>query len=212
MEARGGLLLFALSAAPPHFAPCPEFARFRPADDDPPADMAFDRAAGSDLTAIVELVLAAVMAGFPFRHPGPRCVNPVEPRRGLRRRARALRPAPPSVGGSVSVMRASFQAKGGTGVSLFRAYRVRARAGVGAGAVRAPDCARETAHAPRPSVPAGVFFAAPAIAFCRNAERRPRKPPLSTFILHHMGESQAPPGTKGKFRYQSLASAGRSFR
>ena len=71
-----------------------------------------------------------------------------------------------------------------------RAYR--------GGAARAPDCARETAHAPRPSVPAGVFFAAPAVAFCRKAERRPRKPPLSTFILHHTAECQAHSGTKNE--------------
>ena len=42
------------------------------------------------------------------------------------------------------------------GGSLFRAYRVCARGPVGAGAVRAPDCARETADAPLPSVSAGL--------------------------------------------------------
>ena len=62
--------------------------------------------------------------------------------------------------GSVAVMRASsFQAKGGTGVSLFRACRAPARAGVGAGAVRAADCARETAHAPLALAHAGGFSA-----------------------------------------------------
>ena len=43
------------------------------------------------------------------------------------------------------------------GGSLFRAYRVCARGPVGAGAVRAPDCARETADAPLPSAPAGIL-------------------------------------------------------
>ena len=83
-----------------------------------------------------------------------------------------------------------------------RAYR--------GGAARAPDCARETADAPRPSVPAGVFFEAPAVAFCRNAERRPRKPPLSTFILHHMGENQAPDGSIMK-NFQCHAESSEGF-
>ena len=96
-----------------------------------------------------------------------------------------------------------LQGKGRDEVSLFCArfacagVRGRGRAYRG-GAVRAPDCPRETPDAPRPSVPAGVFFAAPAIAFCRNAERRPRKPPLSTFILSHFASGQAPSGTKNE--------------
>ena len=89
----------------------------------------------------------------------------------------------------------SFPPPGRRRVPFPRAFRagVRAgaRAGVGAGAVRAADCARETADTPRPSVPAGVFFAAPAIAFCRKAERRPRKPPLSPFIILHFLPGQA---------------------
>ena len=57
--------------------------------------------------------------------------------------------------------------------------RAPARAGAScAGAVRAPDCAREAKGAGLPPVPAGAFFAAPAIAsLCRKAERRPREPP-----------------------------------
>ncbi len=101
--------------------------------------------------------------------------------------------------GSVAVMRASFGAKGGTrGVPVSRAFRVRARAGVGAGAVRAPDCARETAHAPLAPAHAGGFFGPQPVAFCRNAERRPRKPPLSTFIIHHTAKCQAHPGTENE--------------
>ena len=46
-----------------------------------------------------------------------------------------------------------------------RAYR--------GGAARAPDCARETPDAPRPSVPAGVFFAAPSHILRRNAKGGP---------------------------------------
>ena len=56
--------------------------------------------------------------------------------------------------------------RAGRGVPVSRAI---ARAGVRGrgrayrgGAVRARDCPRETAGAPRPSVPAGVFFAAPS--------------------------------------------------
>ena len=72
-----------------------------------------------------------------------------------------------------------------------RAYR--------GGAARAPDCARETADAPRPSVPAGVFFAAPSRRFLQKSRKAaPGEPPLSTFILHHMGESQARPGTENE--------------
>ena len=121
-------------------------------------------------------------------------------------RAPALRPAPPPVrGGRIGFgHRCLLRGKGRDGRSLFRAP-LRGRAGGGrgrayrGGAVRARDCPRETAGAPRPSVPAGVFFAAPAIAFCRNAERRPPgEPPLSTFILHHTGESQASSGTKNE--------------
>ena len=104
--------------------------------------------------------------------------------------------------GSVAVIRASLGAKGGTGVPVFRACRVcgraRARAGVGAGAVRAADCARETAHAPLPLAHAGGFFGPQPVAFCRNAERRPRKPPLFTFILSHFASGQALLGTKNE--------------
>ena len=106
---------------------------------------------------------------------------------------------------SVAVIGASFQAKQRAGrVSLFCArFACAGVRGCGwayrGGAARARDCPRETAGAPRPSVPAGVFFAAPAIAFCRNAERRPPgEPPLSTFILHHPGESQVPQGTENE--------------
>ena len=55
--------------------------------------------------------------------------------------------------------------------------------------------ARRRTHLARP-FPPGSFSRPPAIAFCRNAERRPRKPPLSTFILHHIAKCQARPGTK----------------
>ena len=106
-----------------------------------------------------------------------------------------------------------LRGKGRDRVSLFCArfacarLRGRGRAFRG-GAVRARDCPRETAHAPRPSVPAGVFFAAPAIAFCRNAERRPREPPLSTFILSHFASGQALPGTKGEISGDFSSNAG----
>ena len=72
------------------------------------------------------------------------------------------------LGGAISVMRASFQTKqrAGRGVPVSRAIARGCARGCGrayrGGAVRARDCPRETAHAPRPSVPAGVFFAAPS--------------------------------------------------
>ena len=122
--------------------------------------------------------------------PGCRRVLPAGLRRGFRRR------------GSVSVMRASFQAKGGT-VSLFRApLRGRARGAAG-GRIAAARLARLIARARRQThlarpFPPGVFSRPPAIAFCRKAERRPRKPPLSTFILHHTAKCQAHTGTKNE--------------
>ncbi len=57
--------------------------------------------------------------------------------------------------------------------------------------------ARRRTHLARP-FPPGSFSRPPAIAFCRNAERRPRKPPLSTFIIHHTAKCQARPGTKNE--------------
>ncbi len=71
-------------------------------------------------------------------------------------------------------------------VPVLRAFRVGARAGpragVGAGAVRAPDCARETTDAPRPSVPAGVFFAAPGHRFLQK--RRKAAPEAASLYFH----------------------------
>ncbi len=58
------------------------------------------------------------------------------------------------------------------GGTLFRAYRARACPRVCAGAVRAPDCARETADARLPSTHAGVFEA-PAALLRRNAKGGP---------------------------------------
>ena len=150
------------------------------------------------------------------RHRGG-CVNPVAPAPPARRRARALRPASPPVRGEGrlrSCVPPSRQSKGRDGVPVSRVIarawvRGRGRAYRG-GAARAPDCARETPDAPRPSVPAGVFFAAPAIAFCRKAERRPRKPPLSTFILHHTAKCQAHPGTGNENPGYFARNAGRN--
>ena len=56
--------------------------------------------------------------------------------------------------------------------------------------------ARRRTHLSRLLTP-GVFRPQP-VAFCRNAERRPRKPPLSTFIIHHTAKCQAPLGTKNE--------------
>ena len=55
-----------------------------------------------------------------------------------------------------------------------RAYR--------GGAARAPDCARETPDAPRPSVPAGVFFAAPSHCFLQK--RRKAAPEAASLYFH----------------------------
>ena len=63
-----------------------------------------------------------------------------------------------------------------------------------AGAVRAPDCARETADAPVPSAPAGAFLRPQPLSCAEKRERRPRKPPLSTPILPHFFSGQARAG------------------
>ena len=95
-----------------------------------------------------------------------------------------------------------FRQKGGT-VSLFRASsRGRARGAAG-GRIAAARLARLIARARRQThlarpFPPGCFSRPPAFAFCRKAERRPRKPPLSTFILHHTAKCQAHPGTKNE--------------
>ena len=87
-----------------------------------------------------------------------------------------------------------LSSKGQDGVSLFRApLRGRARGAAG-GRIAAARLARLIARARRRTHLARRFppglFSAPAIAFCRKAERRPRKPPLSTFILHHTAKCQ----------------------
>ena len=79
-----------------------------------------------------------------------------------------------------SVRAAAGPAPSSGGTLFARVLRPRAPARAGAiraGAVRAPDCARETADARLPSVPAGAFFG-PSRILRRKAERRPRKPPL----------------------------------
>ncbi len=85
------------------------------------------------------------------------------------------------------------------GVPVLRAFRAGGR---GRGRVSAPARfarliarARRRTHLAR-RFPPGAFSRPPAVAFCRNAERRPRKPPLSTFIIHHTAKCQARPGTK----------------
>ena len=94
--------------------------------------------------------------------------------------------------------------RAGRGVPVSRAIaracaRGRGRAYRG-GAVRARDCPRETAHAPRPSVPAGVFFAAPSQSLSAETPKGgpPGEPPLSTFILSHFASGQALSGTKNE--------------
>ena len=99
-----------------------------------------------------------IPSGFPgFRFSAS--VPPLDPSSLRSRRRRAER-------GEHCRWRRRRAERGGT---LIRAYRARAWAPVGAGAVRAPDCACEPARASQardarlPSVPSVVFFApAPA--------------------------------------------------
>ncbi len=111
----------------------------------------------------------------------------------------------------------SFGARGGTECPCFaRVSRVRA---CGRGRVSAPARfahliarARRRTHLACP-FPPGSFSRPQPVAFCRNAERRPRKPPLSTFILHHTAKCQARPGTKnensGDFSWNAGGTGGR---
>ncbi len=77
--------------------------------------------------------------------------------------------------------------------SLCRAYRGRAGAPVGAGAVRTPDCARaqgsRRAHFSCPFPPG--FFSAPAAVLRRKGKGGPRKPPLPAPIIPHFLTGQA---------------------
>ena len=97
-------------------------------------------------------------------------------------------PSGVTVGGrSRSCVPPSRQSKGrDRGVPVSRAIaracaRGRGRAYRG-GAARAPDCARETPDAPRPSVPAGVFFAAPAGRFLQKS--RKAAPEAASLYFH----------------------------
>ena len=83
------------------------------------------------------------------------------------------------------------QARGG---SHFRAFRARPCAGGRAscaGAVRAPDCARETADARLPSAPAG-FFCGPSRSPAQKSRKATPGSRLSVLILPHFSPSQAP--------------------
>ena len=51
--------------------------------------------------------------------------------------------------------------------------------------------ARRRTHLARP-FPPGCFSRPPAVAFCRNAERRPRKPPLSLLSFYTMSGKVKP--------------------
>ena len=126
----------------------------------------------------------------------------------------ALRPSPPALPKrlpSVSCIpflhRVSFRSRRQRlpgGASLFRAYRMGARACVCAGAVRAPDCPRasQAQGALLLSVPMGVFRA--------GAKRETKRPPdaaSSCIILPRISQGQALTGTYFKLYEQIAASA-----
>ncbi len=124
-------------------------------------------------------------------------------RPGLSRLARALRPVSPPGRGGVGCSHACLLGgRGGTG-SLFCArfacagVRGRGRVSAPARFVRLIARARRRTHLARP-FPPGSFSRPQPVAFCRNAERRPREPPLFTFILSHFASGQALLGTKNE--------------
>ena len=85
------------------------------------------------------------------------------------------------------------------GGTLFRAYRAGAGGRVGAGAVRAPDCAREAKDARLPSAHAAAFFEAPAAPLRRKAKGGPREPPLCSHTTTFFRRSSLPGGRNLKF-------------
>ena len=148
--------------------------------NDPFVTLPFRRRAGADAWP-----LSVALAGAPTACPGPRtgatkgersAARPARSSSGggaalMSSAQAAARGAAAGAGLSVGIaafrvvrrirrggggrLRSSFLlAPTGSG-SLFRAYRARVRAGVGAGAVRAPDCAREAEGAPLPSASRG---------------------------------------------------------
>ena len=123
---------------------------------------------------------------------------------GRLRRVPAFRPASPPVrvGGANAAsrnvrrvqrgggrLRSSYLLSPAGSGSLFRAYPARARARVGAGAVRAPDCAREAEGALLPSASHGFSeMASPGRA--TPGEAAPESASLGT-IIPHSGRCQA---------------------
>ena len=101
-----------------------------------------------------------------------------------------LAEAPPSQSCMSFLHRVSFHSRRcrlACGASLFRAYRMGARACVRAGAVRAPDCAREQAQgAGLPSVPLGFFRAG-----AKQETERPADAASSCLILPQFYRGQA---------------------
>ena len=76
------------------------------------------------------------------------------------------------------------------GGTLFRAYRAGAGGRVSAGAVRAPDCAREFSGRTSPVGSRRGFFEAPATLLRRKAKGGPGSR-LSTLIIAHFSPGQA---------------------
>ena len=92
----------------------------------------------------------------------------------------------------------------------------RGRAGVGAGAVRAPDCARETADARLESPPAGAFFGPSHCFPLQKSEKAAPGSRLSATIVAHFPIGQAPGRRNMKIfpifsRIQTLPGKGRRF-
>ena len=91
------------------------------------------------------------------------------------------------------------------GAALFRAYRMGARARVCAGAVRAPDCAREpSAGRTSPVRSVGVFRAG-----AKQETKRPADAASSCPILSRFYRSQAFTGNYFIFNEQNIASGRR---
>ena len=83
-------------------------------------------------------------------------------------------------------------------VPVSRAFRAGGRAGVGAGAVRAADCARETPDAPRPSVPARAFFRPPAGRFLQK--RRKAAPEAASLLSFYTIPPNVKPAREQKMK------------
>ena len=145
--------------------------------------------------AVVAFVLAAVISVL-VGHKRPEAALQSSRARSSRRwascarEARCRSAAERSSSGGGRLRSSPLLVRSGSGATLCRAQsRGRVRARVGAGAYRAPDCAREIQGTSLPSVSQG-FSKSSRRSAARRRRRGLRMPPLTTPILHPIAQCQ----------------------